>query len=357
MKALYVTSVEPFSGKTALCLALGIELQAREHKVAYLKPLSTQPWRSPEGALADEDAAFVKEILDLPQETSSLSPVIVTPERLRARLRGDEEDRLLDDVRRAAESASEGSDVLLMEGGGSMREGYAMGLSNLRVAQSLGAPVLVLVKYRGEMELVDDALTAQFRLEEQLLGVVFNQIPEERREFVEAYAAPFLQREGIRVLGALPSVPHLSALSVKELIGLLDAQVLTEAVSTDRLADAFTVGAMNAQAALSRFRRQQNKAVITGGDRTDIQLAALETSTVVLILTGNLQPSPLILNQAETLSVPVLLVETNTMETVETIERAYGKTRLGQREKLETFTDLVREHVELAPILEALGVG
>lgn len=356
MKALYITSVEPFSGKTALCLALGLELKALDRKVAYLKPLSTQPWRSPEGTLADEDAAFVSEVLDLEQDTASLSPVIVTPERLRERLRGEEEDGLLEEVRNAAESASEGIDVLLMEGGGSMREGYAMGLSNLRVAQSLGAPVLVLVKYRGEMELVDDALTAQFRLEDQLLGVVFNQIPEEKREFVDDYAAPFLERKDIQVLGSLPSVPQLSALSVTELIHQLDAEVLTEDVPTDRLADTFTVGAMNSQAALSRFRRQQNKAVITGGDRTDIQLAALETSTVVLILTGNLQPSPLILNQAESLGVPVLLVETNTMETVETIERAYGKTRLGQREKLVTFTDLVREQVDLGPIFEVLGI-
>ncbi len=114
---------------------------------------------------------------------------------------------------------------------------------------------------------------------------------------------------------------------------------------------------MNAEAALSRFRRQQNKAVITGGDRTDIQLAALETSTVVLILTGNLHPSPLILNQAENLGVPVLLVETNTMPTVERIERAYGKTRLGHTEKLDAFQKLVEENVRLEPVYQVLSVS
>jgi hypothetical protein len=124
----------------------------------------------------------------------------------------------------------------------------------------------------------------------------------------------------------------------------------------DTLIETFTVGAMSAEAALSRFRRQQHKAVITGGDRSDIQLAALETSTAALILTGNLHPSPLILQQAEELGVPVLLVGTNTMETVERIERTFGKTRLGQAEKLETFLTLVLENVDLEPIYRVLAV-
>ncbi len=114
---------------------------------------------------------------------------------------------------------------------------------------------------------------------------------------------------------------------------------------------------MNAEAALSRFRRQQNKVVITGGDRTDIQLAALETSTAALVLTGNLKPSPLILDQAEKLGVPVLLVETSTMETVEKIEQSIGKTRLGQTEKLETFQHLMEENIKLDAIYDVLGLN
>jgi BioD-like phosphotransacetylase family protein len=357
MKSLYVTSVEPFSGKTALCLALGRHLQSKGLSLGYLKPFSTQPWRTPEGELADEDAAFVNNVLELAVEPGSLSPVIVTPDRLRRRLKDQDNNDLLDRIRHAAGEIGRDKDVLLIEGGASLREGYAMGLSNPSVAQALGAPVLVIAKYRGEMEVVDDALTARFRLSDQLLGVILNHIPNQATPFISEYAVPYLQEQGIRVLGWLPSRPRLSALSLTELISMLDAQVLTKGVPLDAMADTFTVGAMNAEAALSRFRRQQNKAVITGGDRTDIQLAALETSTVALILTGNLRPSPLILEQAESLQVPVLLVPTATMATVEKIERAYGKTRLGQTEKLDTFQKLVIENLDLEPVYHALSVG
>ena len=137
----------------------------------------------------------------------------------------------------------------------------------------------------------------------------------------------------------------------------LDAQVLTQRYDPLALVETFTVGAMTIEAALSRFRRQQNKAVITGGDRTDIQLAALETSTVALILTGNLQPSPLVVQQAEALGVPVLLVKDNTMETVNRIEQGYGKTRLAEPQKLKAFLSLMNERVNVKAIYAAIGLS
>ena len=356
MKALYVSSVEPYSGKTAVCLALARQLQADGYHVGYLKPVSTQPWRSPQGKLADEDAAFVQRALGLGTDPSALSPVIVTPSMLSKLLAGAGMRDHQKHIEKSASAAAEGMDVLLLEGNECLRRGYALGISDTQVAQVLGARVLVVIKYNGALPLLDDALTARLRLGDQLLGVILNHIPEEEHAFVEKQARPYLEKQGVRVLGSLPRVPRLSALSVGELKERLDARVLTANFDPEALVETFTVGAMTAEAALSRFRRTKNKAVITGGDRTDIQLAALETPTVLLILTGNLQPSPLIIQQAETLNVPILLVRDNTMETVEVVERAYGKTRLGQPEKLEAFMRLMAGNVDIPAIYAALGL-
>ncbi|OGO12964.1 MAG: hypothetical protein A2Y93_09835 [Chloroflexi bacterium RBG_13_68_17] len=356
MKAIYVTSVEPYIGKTAVCVALGRRLQADGHRVGYLKPMSTQPWRTPQGKITDEDSAFVCATLGLGPDCTELTPVIITPALLRQRLKMDKEDDLLDKIQKAAQAASQGTDVLLLEGGSSMREGYAVGLSNLRLAEVFGAPVLVLVKFHRELQLLDDALSASLRVGKQLLGVIVNQVPQEASAFIEDHARPFLQSRGIRLLGVLPSVPRLSALSVGELVRRLEAQVLTGSYDPQALIETYTIGAMTLEVALSHFRRQQNKAVITGGDRTDIQLAALETSTVALVLTGNLMPSPQVIRQAEGAGVPILLVKENTIETVGRIEAAYGKTRLAEREKLETFLELMDRHVDLRAIFEALSL-
>jgi BioD-like phosphotransacetylase family protein len=356
MKAIYVTSTEPYSGKSAVCLALGRNLQAKGLKIGYLKPVSTQPWRTSEGELADEDAAFFCKMLNLDENPSDLSPTVITPSLLRSRLRGLETEDLLENIIKTAERISQDKDILILEGGASLREGYAMGLSNLSVAEALGAPALVMIRYHKEMQILDDVFAAHLRLGEQYLGVIFNHVPGDGKQFIDEYARPFLEEQGLTLLGSLPSQPRLSALSIGELVDLLHAEILTEHYDPDTLAEVFTVGAMTIDAALSRFRRQQNKAVITGGDRSDIQLAALETSTVLLILTGYLHPSPVVLHQAESLGVPVLLVKGNTMETVETIERAYGKTRLGQPEKLDAFMQLIDNNVALGIIYKSLGI-
>jgi BioD-like phosphotransacetylase family protein len=114
---------------------------------------------------------------------------------------------------------------------------------------------------------------------------------------------------------------------------------------------------MGVDQALPRIRRIPSpKAVITGGDRADIQWAALETTVACLVLTGHLRPQPEVLRRAEELGVPVLLARQNTMETVEAIERVFGKTRLGQPEKLARFEALMAEHFDFARLYKELGI-
>ena len=354
MKTLYVTSVERYSGKTAVCLGLGKRFQSDGYKVGYLKPLSLQPWMAG-GRLADEDAAFVKDVLGLTAQPWELSPVVVTSEFLRKHLSGKEDPKLMEKVKSACEEAGKGQDVLLLEGGGSLREGYVVGLPTPAVAAELSSTVLAIVKYRDEVRVLDDALTAQTRLGKALCGILINRVPNDAAEFVSKIVVPYLEKNGMPVFGVLPEVRSLAALAVEEIVEALKAKVLVQGKDSEALVENLTVGAMSADAALSRFRKQLNKAVITGGDRTDIQLAALETSTTCLILTGNLQPSPLILKQAEEFGVAVILVPTNTMETVEAIERIYGKTRLGQPVKLRQFQDLLDENIDFKRLYQSLG--
>src|SRR4030042_935509 len=205
--------------------------------------------------------------------------------------------------------------------------------------------------------MLDDVLSTQARLGDAFCGILINRVPDDAMDFVSNIAVPFLEKKDVKVFGILPEVRGLSALTVGELIKLLEAEVLTKYQRAEALVENLTVGAMTAEAALSRFRRSSNKAVITGGDRTDIQLAALETSTTCLILTGNLRPSPLVIKQAEEFGIAVLLVRNNTMETIEQIEKFFGKTRLGQTSKLKQFQTLIDTHLDKGRLYQSLGLG
>ena len=353
MKSLYITSVERFSGKTATCLALGLHFKAEGHRVGYLKPLSLQPWRIGDH-ITDEDAAFVKEVLGLSAQPWELSPVVLTAEFLRSRLVSNEPEDLMELVKQAAEKASEGADILFLEGGGSLREGYTVGLPTVQVAHELKSQVLVVIKYREEVRMLDDILASQTRLGTAMCGILINRVPAEATQFIHEVAVPFLEKRGIPVFGILPEVRGLAALTLEELVELLEPELLTKITRPNALVENLTVGAMTAEAALSRFRKYGNKAVITGGDRTDIQLAALETSTTCLILTGNLRPSPLVVKQANEFGVPILLVHNNTMETIEKIEHIFGRTHLGQTNKLEQFKALLDQNCQYDRLCAAI---
>ena len=355
MKSLYVTSTNQYSGKTAVCLALGKRFQADGYKVGYLKPLSLQPWLT-ERHVADEDAAFVKEVLGLSAEPWELSPVVLTPEMLRAHLTSDSESDFRPKIQAAFEKAAAGQDVLLLEGGGSLRQGYVVGLPTPMVAKDIGSKILVVIRYRDEVRLFDDTLAAQTRLGDGMCGIILNRVPKDVYSFVTELAVPYFEKRDIPVFGVIPEVRSLAALTVGELKEVLNAEVLTKYYRPQSLVENLTIGAMTAEAALSRLRKYRHKAVITGGDRADIQLVALETSTICMILTGNLHPSGLVIKQAEEFGVSILLVRTNTMETIELIESIYGKTRLGQTAKLDQFKALLDEHVDYNRLSEMMGL-
>ncbi|MCQ3929271.1 MAG: hypothetical protein DPW16_02335 [Chloroflexi bacterium] len=353
MKALYITSVVTFSGKTALCLGLGLYMQSRGLKVGYMKPVSLQDYRIG-NQIVDEDAEFVRRVLRLEMNANQLAPVILSDSLLDSVMDGTVHRDFWAEMNQTYEQAKQGKDIVLMEGGASMRDGSVVGLSTVEVVHHLNIPTLAVIRWRDLAHVLDDIAATKRRIEHLLYGVVINNVPETAWEKAKSKVAPYLENIGIPVFGVLPHQRELQAITIGELIALLDAQVLAGEQMASRLVENLSVGAMTVESALPLFRRTINKAVITGGDRTDLQAAALETSTAALILTGNLQPSASIVRRAEELGVAVLLVSDTTMEAVEKIESVMGRTRLGQAEKLNRFQAMLAEHLDYARLLKGL---
>ncbi|NLE76688.1 MAG: phosphotransacetylase family protein, partial [Chloroflexi bacterium] len=205
-------------------------------------------------------------------------------------------------------------------------------------------------------QVVDNALTARKRLGDSMLGVVINVVPRPRMEFAETVIRPFLEAHNVPVFGILPQERLLQSLSVGEIHEALGGDMLCCHERTDQLVEHLMVGAMSVDSALTYFRRKPNKAVITGGDRPAIQLAALETSTRCLILTGNIQPNPIILSRAEELGVPMIMVPYDTLTTVEIIERFFGKTRFHQGKKIAALSELLEQRLDWGRLYQALGI-
>lgn len=356
MKALYITSVQRFSGKTAFCLALGQRLQKAGYKVGYFKPVSTYPWEPLPGRAYDEDATFIRKILNLEDPLAAMVGVVLAPSMVQELRCGCIDRDLMPQIEAAYRRIMVGKDVMLVEGGASLREGLSMEVDPVAVAKRLDLPVLAMLRYRNPVSMGDACVDAYRQLGERLIGLAINAVPEADLPGLQECFSCMAGR-GIPTLGVLPLREQLQAISVGEIAEVLEAEFLACANKKDVLVENLMVGAMSAEQALPRMRRiPGTKAVITGGDRADIQLASLETATQCLILTGHLRPVPEVLRRAEEIGVPVLLVRKNTMETVDAIDDIFGKTRLGQTVKLEQFETMLEEHFDFNRLYQSLGL-
>ncbi|WP_320676392.1 phosphotransacetylase family protein [Prochlorococcus sp. MIT 1300] len=360
-KTLMIGSCEPFSGKSALVLGIARHILASNQGIRFGKPLATSIERieNREGCpnpLIDDDVRFVGETLGLGEENLIPSLHLLEPGKTDVRLQEANLDagKRFDEFCEKLLAPFEG--VTLLEAAGSLHEGLLFGLSLDQLAVGLDAQVL-LVHLWEDSRSVDALLAARDQLGERLLGIVLNAVTPDEVEDIKTSVTPCLDALGMRVFGVMPRSPLLRSVTVGELVRRLKARVICCSEKLELMVETLSIGAMNVNSAMEFFRRRRNMAVVTGADRTDIQLAALEASTQCLILTGAGEPLPQLINRAEELEVPLLKVDTDTLATVEVIEHAFGHVRLHETVKATYAFRLVDEHCDLKSLFEILEIS
>ena len=355
---LLIGSCEPFSGKSALVLGIAKRLSEQKKKVRIGKPLATcieltnLPSMSYEG-LIDDDVKFIGSTLNI-EEQNLISSVGLLDD-ISAEKRITNKDLLpgkaFEQIQGLVNDNFEGLNIL--EAAGSLHEGRIYGLSLPQLAQTLNAKVLI-VNLWEDCKSVDALLDAKKQLGDHLAGIVLNAVLPKEVEKIKNKIIPSLKEMNIEVFGVMPKSPLLRSVTVGELVRRLDAKVICCQEKDQLLVETLSIGAMGVNSAMEFFRRRRNMAVVTGADRTDIQLAALEASTQCLILTGLGEPLSQIIHRAEELEVPILKVELDTLASVEIIEQAFGHVRIHESIKASYAIQLVQEHVNLQRIFEKI---
>ena len=356
-KNLIIGSLDSYSGKSTAVLGLAHCLQQRRVDIAYGKPLGTVPEDGValgEGSVSlDPDVEFLvttlnlgrdrvyAPLLTLSDETIEQSLVEETPPSYTAQLQ---------------ETLAQSTvPLVLLEGPGTLDEGPLYGLSLEQMAEATDAVVVLVIRFHS-LKTVERLVAAKQRLGDRLIGVILNDVPSLHLPKVEARIKPFLQRHGVPVVGVIPHNEVLKSVSVGELVKRLGGEILCSKERMDLMVETLYIGAMNVNSALEYFRQGHNMAIVTGGDRTDLQLAALETSTQCLVLTGHIAPTPQILARAEEMEIPILTVDLDTLSTVEIIEHAFGEVRLHDGIKREYVFQLSHDSFDLDLLLSLLDI-
>jgi len=352
MKTILVTATEESTGKTAVALALAKLAAERGLSVGYMKPKGTR-LQSNVGKTLDADPMLARDLLDLDAEMHNLEPIVYSPTFIEQAIRGRENpEEIRDQVQESFENLAEGKDLMVVEGGGKLTTGGIVDLTDPAVADLLDAEVLLISKYQKGGD-VDDLLAAADDVGDRLLGVLFNAVPDASFDDLETEVVPFLEGRGVPVLGVVPREQSLAGVTVDDLSAELSAEQLNDAPG-DAFVERFLVGAMSGDSALRHLRRTKDAALITGGDRPDLQRVALEAPGVkCLILTGGFRPPGAVVGKAEEKGVPVLLVQSDTLTTIERAEDVVRSGRTRDAETVETMRDLLHDHADVEAIVGA----
>ncbi|MBI4830654.1 MAG: phosphotransacetylase family protein [Candidatus Lindowbacteria bacterium] len=300
--------------------------------------------------------AFYKESLGLGDALDDLCPVVFTQEFLGEILAGKGIGSYADKTRQAFQRVSANREITIIVGIGYLHSGALIGLSEIEFIKETGGKLLLTDSLQFVNRTVDYLLEAKQGLGEGFAGVLFNRVDPKKKSLIETAVVPYLTARGVEVFGVIPEDPKLAAVTVREILNALSGKLLCCEDNLDEIVERFAIGAMNVDAALRHFVRMRDKAVITGGDRADIMLAALDTSTKCLVLTGNLYPNEVILSRAQQAGVPVIVVPSDTLETVERFEAMMGRLSIRDKNKVEYAVKTMDKHVSYEALFRKIGL-
>lgn len=335
MVALYVTSVEKGSGKTAVCAGLGKHLLSDGKKIGFFKPLITATKNPPKKDI-DSDVAFIKQLFALKEPVNLLCPVFSDASKLRNK------------IKEAYAKASQGKDVVIVEGISDQSQAAR------DIVEALDARVIIVESYSEESL---KAMNSYKDFGEHLLGIVLNKVPRSQIEQVRSATSAQFGQAGVNILGVLPEDRALFTLTIGELAECIQGEILSGAEKSAELAENIMLGAMCVDPGPDYFGRKANKVVVVRSERPDMQLAALETSTRCLVLTGDAAPQSVVLDRAEEKNVPIILAKDDTTAIVANIEDALGKTRFNEENKLPKLSEIMEQHFNFQAVYKGLGLA
>lgn len=349
--AIYLTTTEPYSGKSLVALGLVNLLASKTEKIAYFKPVISR-----EGKERDSTLEMMASHFHLSAPYKDM--FVFTRNEVVRQINAGREAYIIDTIIDRFKKLQERYDFVVVEGtdfmGGSTNVEFT---GNISIAKNLGIPVVVIVKGEGKsvLEIVDTALsTTKSFLDEgvQILTVVANKIDGSQEEEIRTKLTKALP-SGI-IVTTLVRNRDLGNPTMKEIQESVGGKVLFGEQLLSNQVDTSIVGAMQLHNCLTRLSK--NTLIVTPGDRGDIIIGALQANIsknypkiAGMVLTGGLIPEPTILKLIEGLDtvVPIVQVDSGTFKTVNRVGNTQSRITTESKDKIALAISLFDRHVDV----------
>jgi BioD-like phosphotransacetylase family protein len=352
VKVLYLSSLEESVGKSFLSIGFIQKLKKEGKKFAYFKPIGI-----PKSAFtnkADPDVGFIlNTIYQTDHPYDFISPVSIPDAYYIDLIDATRKEESLQKIKNAYDQISKDMDYIIIEGNPSIRKFIRIGLDDVTIAQMLGINDLIYVCKKSSDRVIDNIFFTRKYFESReanIKGIIFNKIDFEYIARIKELTEEHIKKYDIPIFGIIEKSVELFSPRVNEIKEQIGGELINEQASNglDNLVTTFLIGAMNAQSALKYLRQVKRAAFITGGDRTDLAMAALEQEVSTLILTGFIQPDMSVITLANNKGIPIILSPSDTYTTMRNLERLKPGI---QKDEMEKVLELIEKQINWDLIL------
>ncbi len=349
--AIYLTTTEPYSGKSIIALGLVNLLAGKTEKIAYFKPVISR-----EGNEKDSHLEMMAGHFNLSAPYKDM--FVFTRNEVVKQINAGNEAYIIDTIIDRFKQLQEKFDFVVVEGtdfmGGSTNVEFD---GNISIAKNLGIPAALIVKGEGKsvQEIVDTAVSTTKGFTDegvQILTVIANKINGDKEEEIRTQLTKALPASII--VTSIPSNKDLGNPTMKEIHESVGGKVLFGDHLLSNQVDTSIVGAMQLHNCLTRLSK--NTLIVTPGDRGDIIIGALQANIsknyqkiAGIVLTGGLVPEPTIMKLIEGLDtvVPIVAVESGTFKTVNRVANTQSRITPGNKDKIALAISLFDNHVDV----------
>lgn len=329
MPVLQITSDQPGAGKTCLAGALLLHLVESGQRAGYYKPFSSNPGE-------DGDFALVT------QSLGDVAPPSHGPEPLPLPGAGE---ALHAQLQQAVSDLQSQCDWVVLEGPDAAQDGQPSSLA-LELSSLVDSKVLLMLRYAKGLTAADVVKTGE-PFTDRLAGVLINGVTQYRVREVDQAVGSALAARGIPYWGAIQEDRAMLAVTVQQIADHLGGRWAQEPENVDAAVERFLIGGNIMDLGPTYFGRHCNQAVIVRAGRPDIQMAGLMPQTRCLVLTGKEEVAQYVKAEALQQGVPVVLVDSNTVETAEVLGGILDNASPPTLGKVRRFLQLLRGNLDL----------
>ncbi|MHA1931125.1 MAG: DRTGG domain-containing protein [Promethearchaeota archaeon] len=352
VKVFYLSSLRERAGKSFLSIGFIQKLKKAGKKIAYFKPIGVP--KATFSNKADPDVGFIlNTVYETDHPYDLISPVSIPDAYYVDLVDVSKRDEYLQKIKSAYDEITQDVDYVVIEGNPSIRKFVSTGIDDVSIAQYLGINELIFVSVDSTDRCIDNFFFAKnyFDSRKMLIsGILFNKIDFEYIARIKEITADHISRYNIPVLGIIEKSVELFSPRVNEIKEQIGGELLNDKASPglNNLVETFLIGAMNVQGALKYLRQVEKAAFITGGDRTDLAMAALDQDVSTLILTGFIQPDMGVITAANEKGIPIILSPSDTYTTMRNLERLKAGI---QEDEMEKVLNLIEKDIDWSLLL------